>query len=68
MLPLCCTPGETSWSKGKTLITVIIIIAAIAVGAHSFLSGNSAQSYTTAPAKSFSAGVDGNSYCDTGHP
>ena len=53
----CCSPGETSWKKGKTLIAVIIIIAAVAVGTHSFLSGNSAQSYTTVPAKSFSAGL-----------
>ncbi len=55
----CCTPGETSWSKGKTLIAVIIIIAAVAVGTHSIWSGNSAQSYTAAPAKSFSAGLMG---------
>ena len=53
----CCTPGEASWKKGKTLISVIIIMAAIGVGANSFLSGNSAQSYTTVPAKSFSAGL-----------
>jgi hypothetical protein len=55
----CCTPGEASWKKSKTLISVIIIMAAVAVGTHSFLSGNSAQSYTTAPAKSFSAGLMG---------
>ena len=53
----CCTPGEASWKKSKTLISVIIIMAAVAVGTHSFLSGNSAQSYTTIPAKSFSAGL-----------
>ena len=53
----CCSPGEASWKKGKTLISVIIIMAAVAVGAHSFWSGNSAQSYTTVPAKSFSAGL-----------
>ena len=53
----CCTPGEASWKKGKTLVSVIIIMAAIGVGANSFLSGNSAQSYTTVPAKSFSAGL-----------
>jgi hypothetical protein len=55
----CCSPGEASWKKGKTLISVVIIMAAVAVGAHSFLSGNSAQSYTTVPAKSFSAGLMG---------
>jgi hypothetical protein len=32
-------------------------MAALGVGANSFLSGNSAQSYTTVPAKSFSAGL-----------
>jgi hypothetical protein len=32
-------------------------MAAIAVGANSFLSGNSVQSYTTVPVKSFSAGL-----------
>jgi hypothetical protein len=53
----CCAPRAASWKKGKTLISVIIIMAAIGVGANSFLSGNSAQSYTTVPAKSFSAGL-----------
>ncbi len=53
----CCNPGKASWGKGKTLISVIIIMAAIAVGANSFLSANSAQSYTIVPAKSFSAGL-----------
>jgi hypothetical protein len=53
----CCAPGAVSWKKGKTLVSVIIIMAAIGVGANSFLSGNSAQSYTSVPAKSFSAGL-----------
>ena len=53
----CCSPECASWKKGKTLVSVIIIMAAIGVGANSFLSGNSAQSYTTVPAKSFSAGL-----------
>jgi hypothetical protein len=53
----CCAPEVGSWKKWKTLVSVIIIIAAIGVGANSFLNGNSAQSYTTAPAKSFSAGL-----------
>jgi hypothetical protein len=53
----CCAPGAASWKKGKTLVSVIIILAAIGVGANSFFNGNSAQSYTTVPAKSFSAGL-----------
>jgi hypothetical protein len=53
----CCTPGAGSWKNGKTLVSVIIIMAAIGVGANSFFNGNSAQSYTTVPAKSFSAGL-----------
>jgi hypothetical protein len=53
----CCAPGTASWKNGKTLVSVIIIMAAIGVGANSFLNGNSAQSYTTVPAKSFSAGL-----------
>jgi len=53
----CCNPEDGSWRKIKLLISVIIIIAAIGVGTHSFFSGNSAQSYTTVPAKSFSAGL-----------
>lgn len=53
----CCNPGEASWKKRKAIVSMIIIMAAIGVGANSFLSGNSAQSYTTVPAKSFSAGL-----------
>jgi hypothetical protein len=53
----CCNPQDASWNKGKLLIALIIIVAAIAVGANSFLRGNSANSYTTLPAKSFSAGL-----------
>jgi hypothetical protein len=53
----CCAPGAVSWQKGKTLVSVIIIMAAIGVGANSFFNGNSAQSYTTVPAQSFSAGL-----------
>jgi hypothetical protein len=53
----CCNPGQASWKKWKVLVSVIIIMAAIAVGANSFLSANSAQSYTTVPVKSFSAGL-----------
>jgi hypothetical protein len=53
----CCNPGSVSGKKWKTLVSVVIILAAIGVGANSFFNGNSAQSYTTVPAKSFSAGL-----------
>ncbi len=53
----CCSPGEGSWKRWKTLVSVIIIMAAIGLGANSFFNGNSAQSYTTVPANSFSAGL-----------
>jgi hypothetical protein len=53
----CCNTGDVSRDKVKTLVSVIIILAAIGVGANSFLSGNSAQSYTAVPVKSFSAGL-----------
>ncbi len=53
----CCTPGAASGKRWRTLLSVIIILAAIGVGANSFFNGNSAQSYTTVPAKSFSAGL-----------
>ncbi len=54
----CCNPENPSWRKGKLIISAIIIAAAIAVGANSFFNGNAA-SYTTMPAKSFSAGLSG---------
>jgi hypothetical protein len=53
----CCFPGEVSWKKGKMLVSAIIILAAIGVGANTFFSGSPAQSYTTVPVKSFSAGL-----------
>ena len=56
-LSSCCAPGQVSWKRGKLLVSAIIILAAIGVGANSFFSGNSAQSYTTVPVKSFSAGL-----------
>ncbi len=56
-LSSCCAPGDASWKKGRVLVSIIIILAAIGVGANSLLSGNSAQSYTTVPVKSFSAGL-----------
>ena len=51
----CCNPGDSPWSKTKLLISVIIIVAAIIVGANSFLSVNQATSYTALPVKSFSS-------------
>jgi hypothetical protein len=56
-LSLCCAPGAVSWKTGKTVVSVVIILAAIGMGANSFFNGNSAQSYTTVPAKSFSAAL-----------
>jgi hypothetical protein len=53
----CCNPKDGSWTKGKVLISVIIITAAIAVGANSFLRVTSAQAYKVGPAKSFSASL-----------
>ncbi len=35
----CCVPEGSSWGKGKALIALIIIIAAIAVGANSLVKG-----------------------------
>ena len=56
-LSSCCHPKDGSWTKGKVVISVIIIAAAIAVGANSFLRGTSAQAYKVGPAKSFSASL-----------
>jgi len=33
----CCAPGGSSWGKGKALIALLIIIAAIAVGVNSWV-------------------------------
>ncbi len=51
----CCSPTNESGNKGKTLISIIIIMAAIGVGANSLVRGTSAQSYNAGPAKPFSA-------------
>lgn len=48
----CCNPKGGSWSKGKALISVIIIMAAIGVGATSFVRGTSTQSAASTPASS----------------
>jgi hypothetical protein len=53
----CCTPGVASRNGRKALVSAIVIIAAIGVGAHSLVRGTSAQSYTSGPAKSFSASL-----------
>jgi len=40
----CCNPGSGKrWRKGKSFVSAIIILAAIAVGANSIIKANSAQ-------------------------
>ena len=56
-VPTGCNPGEVPCKKGKILIGVIVILAAIAVGAYSLVRGASAQSDRMGPAQSFSAGL-----------
>jgi len=51
----CCNPQNASRSKGKMLISVVIIVAAIGVGASSFVRVTSGQSAKSGPARSFSA-------------
>ncbi len=51
----CCNPKDGSWGKGKALIALIIIVAAIGLAANSLVRGTSAQSDKAGPAKSFSA-------------
>ncbi len=51
----CCSPKEVSWNKDKALVSLVIIVAAIAVGAYSFVRGTSAESANTGTATSFSA-------------
>lgn len=51
----CCNPESGSRSKGKMLISAIIIVAALGVGANSFVRVTSAQSDKIGPARSFSA-------------
>jgi hypothetical protein len=53
----CCTPGFASRNRRKALISAIVLMAAIGVGAHSLVRGTSAQSYTAGPVKSFSASL-----------
>ena len=52
-LSSCCSPKAVSWKKRKLLVSVIIIMAAIGVGLHSFVRGTSAQSRNTGLPKSF---------------
>jgi hypothetical protein len=49
--PSCCPPGGSSWGKGKALIALLIIIAAIAVGVNSWVKGavNRTEAVTQAP-------------------
>ncbi len=51
----CCNPKDGSWNKGKMLISAVIIMAAIGVGANSFVRVTSAQSGKASPIRSFSA-------------
>jgi hypothetical protein len=51
----CCPPRDKSWNKGKTLVSAVIIMAAIGVGANSLVRGTSAQSCNAGPANPFSA-------------
>jgi len=53
----CCSPKDRLGSKSKLLISAIIIIAAIGVGANSLVRGTSAQTFNTGPVKSLSAGL-----------
>lgn len=46
----CCNPKGGSWGKCKGLLAVIIIMAAIGVGAVSFMRGNSTQPVAANPA------------------
>ena len=48
----CCNPKGGSWVKGKALLATLIIMAAIGVGAMSFLRGNAAQGVASTPASS----------------
>lgn len=50
----CCNPKGGSWSKGKALLAALIILAAIGVGAVSFMRGNATQSVAAAPASFYS--------------
>lgn len=52
-LSSCCSPGAGSSNKGKLLVSLLIILAAIGVGVHSLVRGTSAQSSNTVPRKSF---------------
>jgi hypothetical protein len=51
----CCGPEDGSRRKVKLLISVIVIIAALGVGANSYVRGTSVQSDKAGPAKSFSS-------------
>ncbi len=46
----CCAPGGSSWVKGKALVALLIIIAAIAVGVNSWVKGSAMRTEAAAPA------------------
>lgn len=48
--PSCCAPGGSSWGKGKALIALLIIIAAIAVGVNSWVKGAASRTETVTQA------------------
>jgi glutaredoxin len=50
----CCDPRGSSWGKGKALISLIIIIAAIGVGANSLLRGAATRTEAVNPASNCS--------------
>lgn len=52
-LSSCCSPRDVPLNKGKLILSLLIILAAIGVGVHSLVKGSSAQSGNTGPAKSF---------------
>jgi len=62
----CCNPKGGSWHKGKALLAALIILAAIGVGAVSFMRGNAAQSVAVAPASSCSTPCGATSCTNSG--
>lgn len=62
----CCNPKGGSWGKGKALLAALIILAAIGVGAVSFMRGNAAQSVAAAPASSCSTPCGATSCTNSG--
>ena len=46
---LCCPPKGSFWGKGKALIALIIILAAIGVGVHSLVKGAATRTEVANP-------------------